>query len=368
MRVRGWYHTGNIVGIFVGCLLQLQCRNFCSVSFGTHSLNSVTHTVIIHSMSEENIDWENEPRAKNGSGRARRWAFTFNNYTEDDCKHICSLASHVDIRYLIVGREVGKSGTPHLQGYVELRQPTRITGLKRLLGSNTIHVEAAFASGQRNKLYCTKPGSELLVEAGNLEGDQGQRSDLDRVAQSVLQGASARDILELAPSTFIRYHRGIERSIELMRTQRSFATQLVWCYGASGSGKSQLVARESANFYGESVSWVDVEKGHFFNNLASGCKGVVFDEYDGSIPIAKFLRLFDRYPICVPVKGGSVVWSPRVVWITSQYEPGHYYSEGLQWVALVRRLVEFGQVLKFELVENELTGRVERRITHVEYD
>eukprot|EP00058_Branchiostoma_floridae_P013464 XP_002598952.1 hypothetical protein BRAFLDRAFT_79884 [Branchiostoma floridae] len=62
-------------------------------------------------------------RARGRGGRRRRarenpccrWVFTLNNYTEGEAAAIKSLSTDV-VKFLVVGREVGEQGTPHLQG------------------------------------------------------------------------------------------------------------------------------------------------------------------------------------------------------------------------------------------------------------
>ena len=45
---------------------------------------------------------------------AKNWVFTINNYKEDE------KVPHKDVvDYMVVGKEVGAEGTPHLQGYAQ---------------------------------------------------------------------------------------------------------------------------------------------------------------------------------------------------------------------------------------------------------
>ena len=50
--------------------------------------------------------------------RGRRWCFTLNNWHDSDVE---SLKKMTDIKYMIVGIEVGEKGTPHMQGYVRVK-------------------------------------------------------------------------------------------------------------------------------------------------------------------------------------------------------------------------------------------------------
>jgi hypothetical protein len=49
------------------------------------------------------------------------WCFTLNNYTDEDIFEINSLIEfNSNMNYLCYGKEIGESGTIHLQGYFEL--------------------------------------------------------------------------------------------------------------------------------------------------------------------------------------------------------------------------------------------------------
>lgn len=65
---------------------------------------------------------------------SRLWFFTYNNYTEEHIKKITQLH-----RY-IFQEEKGESGTPHLQGYIEMKNACRMSALKKKTGDG-IHLE-----------------------------------------------------------------------------------------------------------------------------------------------------------------------------------------------------------------------------------
>jgi len=65
-----------------------------------------------------------------------------------------------------------------------------------------------------------------------------------------------------------------------------------------------------------STKWWDGYRGH---------KNVVIDEFRGEVGIGHLLRWFDRYPVLVEVKGGSVVLKATHFWITSNLSPDAWY-------------------------------------------
>lgn len=70
--------------------------------------------------------------------QARHWCLTKNNYTpEDEVKFETSLKdchSKGLVITAIIAKEIGESGTPHLQGYIHFKKLIRISGIHALLG------------------------------------------------------------------------------------------------------------------------------------------------------------------------------------------------------------------------------------------
>lgn len=282
--------------------------------------------------------------------RLRNWCFTLNNYTNEEYEFICNIccgeetgAEGSPVRYIVVGKEVGDSGTPHLQGYVELRAATRLTGVKKILGADRVHLESRKGTAVQAAQYCKKQDAMFyeagIAPRGSGSGEQGRRCDLEAVAAIVRNGASAREVFAADPSAFIRYNRGINAAIGLFSARRNSPTQSIWRFGVTGSGKSRDAFLEAESFYPGSVVQLGDVSGKWFDGITPCTRAVVYDEFDGTMPITVLLRILDRYPCQVPVKGGMVQFCPRIVFITSQYSPFHYYGQADQWKPLKRRIV-----------------------------
>ena len=84
---------------------------------------------------------------------AKRWVFTWNNYPTD---WLALVAPAFEGSAWLAGEEVGESGTPHLQGYVEFPVKVRPAGYKGL--PKQIHWESARGDKASNVNYCTKEG------------------------------------------------------------------------------------------------------------------------------------------------------------------------------------------------------------------
>ncbi len=80
------------------------------------------------SSSDSSGGGNTKPPPKKQIAPSKRWCFTLNNYTEIDISSIDAIKSKCDL--IIVGKEIGEQGTPHLQGYCEFSNKLRPLSLK----------------------------------------------------------------------------------------------------------------------------------------------------------------------------------------------------------------------------------------------
>jgi len=104
--------------------------------------------------------------------QSRFWSWTLNNYTEEDIEAIKNVPSSV-VPYIRFQTEIGKKGTPHLQG--ALAYPIRKKGLPKSLGlTRRIHFEKKIKESTPFQLfaYCKKDKTydgKLRWDTGNIE-------------------------------------------------------------------------------------------------------------------------------------------------------------------------------------------------------
>ena len=160
--------------------------------------------------------------------RFRNIVFTCNNYTEQQCDEIFNL----DIwRYVVIGKEIGESGTPHLQGYGVFHNQMRHKKVHDMLKG--CHVESRKGSHLQASEYCKKDGD--YVEKGDAP-QQGKRSDLEEVAEKIKKGISVKEIASEHTTTYIKYGRGIKDAILQLQTSYDHCSvRGIWIYGAPGS-------------------------------------------------------------------------------------------------------------------------------------
>lgn len=84
---------------------------------------------------------------------AKNWVFTINNYVTADEIKLDTMFDHGHFSYIIYGKEVGESGTPHLQGYVQFKKKLRLAQAKTFISSRA-HMEVSRGSPEMAARYC----------------------------------------------------------------------------------------------------------------------------------------------------------------------------------------------------------------------
>lgn len=255
------------------------------------------------------------------NANVRRFCFTWNNYTEEAYKK-CEDFINTYCKYGIVGEEIApNTGTIHLQGFCNLHKPIRFNKIKKHL-DNSIHLEKANGSDEDNQKYCSKSG--IYFEKGT-PCSQGHRSDLQAVVETIAQSNSTlQDIATKHPTAYIRYHKGIREYLRMVKPiqERQHKTLVYYFWGPPGSGKSRRALEEAKAtnqpiYYKPRGLWWDG-----YNQQPN----VIIDDFYGWIKYDEMLKIMDRYPYKVQVKGGFEEFTSERIWITSNIDTDTLYK------------------------------------------
>ena len=156
----------------------------------------------------------------NRDRRALNWCFTLNNYSSEDCLRLAGLTEHV--LYLIAGREVSDSGTPHLQGFVKFKKRLRFGQVIALLGQCHLTVTRSVAASVE---YCKKDGD--FFDIGVFEERRGNRDNdrhsLEEFKLAVKDGLrDLKDIREQFSDVYSKHFRFVTQYIADQRTDFVF--------------------------------------------------------------------------------------------------------------------------------------------------
>lgn len=236
--------------------------------------------------------------------------FTLNNFTEEE---YIDIKENLNYSYLIMGKETGaKTNTPHIQGYIELVNCTRLNTMKKF--NNRIHWERRLGTQEQAINYCKKEGN---YEEWGKPKKQGERNDLDKTRRL----ASEYGLREVTKECSLQQIHVAEKYLTYNEEPRDFKPEVIWIYGPSGSGKSKL-ARELC---GEDVYtknsgskwWPKYDKHEYL---------IIDDFRDSWWPITEMLSLLDRYEKMIEYKGGHRQLLAKKIIITSIEKPKNMYN------------------------------------------
>lgn len=165
---------------------------------------------------------------------------------------------------------------------------------------------------------------------------QGKRSDLEAIQLEIKSGATELEIANTHFSKWVLYRRSFKAYHNLLSIPRDFKTLVTIYWGKTGLGKTRKVFSDNV---GKTI-WTNGDF-QWFDGY-HGQEICLFDDFRGQYELALLLKLLDRYPMQVPVKGGFTNWRPKHVYITSNEDPKYWYfnSDKRSQAALFRRIEE----------------------------
>lgn len=192
--------------------------------------------------------------------RARNFCVTYNNYENNTIELLKSVEC---IKYAVFGEEIASTGTPHLQGYVQLKQAKTISAFQKILKRNGLKcsIQVANGSWQQNYDYCSgnvkkkdKP-NEVVHEWGVVK-KQGERNDLNSMYNAIKEGKDDYYLQENFTSTYMKFYKAAakvrtnykqHKAFEKLKKSFSNAKHKPW-------QKQQLANLETQK--GRYVDWV----------------------------------------------------------------------------------------------------------------
>lgn len=239
--------------------------------------------------------------------KSRSWCFTLNNYTDADVSAFQSL----ECEYIIFGKEVGESGTPHLQGYIYFSNARSFASVKKI--HSGMHLEVAKGNTKQNVDYCSKDGD---VHEHGTRPTQGKRSVHSEVLQMVSSGKSMRDIVEVEGANY-QTLKSAELLFRYKEKKRDWCPKVIWIYGVPRVGKTRYIYD---NFDSESIFVQNAKSLKFWMGYDAH-PNVLIDEVDSATSYPDLKALTDRYPYSVESKGGSRQFLATTIVITSLNSP-----------------------------------------------
>ena len=249
--------------------------------------------------------------------QSRKWQLTINNPEEHgiNSSSLTDILATVAHDYSCFCYERGHEGTLHIHLYICSKSPIRFSRIKKLFPS--AHIEQAKGTHQENRDYVTKSGkwkntdkeetnlSDTFQEFGEMPPERQLKEDKkERLYEMIASGMSNYEILQEDKSYLyqIKHIDEIRQTmIEAMYADTDRELEVVYMYGASGTGKTRSIHemhgaknicritsyRQNGQVYFDSYECQDV---------------LVFEEFHGQVPITEMLNYLDRYPLKLPAR------------------------------------------------------------------
>lgn len=259
--------------------------------------------------------------------QSRNWCFTLNNFTDEEEQECEEWVAESHATYLCVGKEVGESGTPHLQGYVQWTARRRLAFCKERF--TRAHWEVSRAKDPAAaQTYCQKDGNYQeygVMAQGGADNAGGAR----KRAYEAFKAGGAVAAEEAEPIVWAYQGHNLAKNIVRAPVPRP-DIKCTWYHGKAGSGKSRAAwARFLEGPVEDRLPMAYAKTGD--NRWWNGYRGeeyvIIDDLAKGAIHLALILTWCDRYPCRVETKGGMEPLYATDITITSNLAPDECFEK-----------------------------------------
>jgi len=269
--------------------------------------------------------------------KSRSYVFTLNNYSQIEEQQV----QNVDCVFLLYGKEVGASGTPHLQGFIKFKSQRSFNAVSKLLPR--AHVEVCRDVGRAIE-YCKKDGDVWQ------KGVEPEKNGGDKLSEKIEKNKRLRDLplnelVESGEISILDVRKLKNAKLDLAEEKVTPVTLEAldnhWFCGPSGTGKS-WTARDT---------WPDAyikNKNKWWCGY-NGEDTVIIEEWcpEDNILLQHLKVWADKYPFRAEVKGGSRMIRPKRLVITSNYSIEECVERQNDLAPLLRRFQERRFIIKY---------------------
>lgn len=269
--------------------------------------------------------------------RSTNWVFTLNNYTQEDETRIREAVEGGWLRWCVYGREVGASGTPHLQGGCGASSQRTMSAMRKRI-SDRAHWEPMRGRVDQATDYCKKDGDVVSLGSVPVRDEQvDKKPNSDEKYREIIKLSRERNLEEIErkyPTVyFLHYKRILQLGNYTTTRLGSQERPNIWYYGETGTGKSYRARRHGKVYLKKRNKWWDD-----YNDE----EVVVIEEWAPcNEATAQELKIWaDSYDFPAEVKGGTIRIRPRLLIVTSNYSMRTCFPRDEDYYPLKRRFTE----------------------------
>lgn len=316
------------------------------------------------------------------ASQRKAWLFTYPHCDAPKEEVMTLLLEHpklvsAGLKYMVICEEKHQNGEQHLHAYVHLEAPIRISQRELRFMYDILSIRTKYLTKDLAEEFdygfrwCDATddygcGEDIIDNDKiirrfhpNVESCRSLKKSIAYVKkhgnyitygicpiiESMTRGEKNKLLLEtslpkLVDSGEISLYKitALKKAIETYKNEcqrQNFEKKIVeWYYGETGTGKTKEAWARARDFTGieeeddrilEEV-WISNESSKWFDGYHGQTVAILDDIRPGNWDFSTMLRLLDRYPLQVPIKGGYTRWIPKLIIITAPAEPRELYS------------------------------------------
>lgn len=307
----------------------------------------------------DDIDLTVETPGEKRGRQVKRFCITYNNPTVSAEEFSLFLDKKDELRGYIFQEESGENGTSHFQGYLEFEKKKTTGGVHNSMDPHKMAVFYANGTKAQNIRYCSKPNTRVSGPYIDSKGccdnnsGQGKRSDLDRVAQRVLEiGGIDNELLVESPGIITKYCKNLQGIVTLKRKldaaekeklfwveqarlkreglpmQGQQQRELCLYFGPTAVGKTTLVKLEVLGELKEDLYTKNCQDKWWCGYTAEN--NILMDEFKGDSfgSIEAFNAITNVGCQQVETKGGQTVLIAERMYFATNRHPSDWWKKG----------------------------------------
>lgn len=295
-----------------------------------------------------------DTEAKSSNERYRSWAITQNNYPDTE------LADNMECKYLVYGKELSKTNTPHLQITCVYKNGKSVSAVRKLWPKCNVEVAA---NVERSILYCMKgemdsdlfksiKDNKLLTEheeygknadvteRGDKPKSQQEKGDCEKERwKNIIDLAKKGDmesICEADPQAYVHAYKTLKQiGTDHIEAKHSLdKLENYWVWGKAGLGKTLWVQSETKEecYMKPCTKWWDGYKGQ---------EDVLIDELEkkaAEYNMGHYLKEWAQHKyFLAEIKGGTISIRPKRLYVTSNYSMEEIFGHDEEMLAAIKR-------------------------------
>lgn len=260
--------------------------------------------------------------------RSKFWVFTLNNYCDEEIE---TFKTFEHLSYIVFGKETGENGTPHLQGYLEIKNARGLKWLKTNLSQRAAFFIRRAKNVQDAIDYCKKDNNDIYERGTPFVPDEEEKprksTQISLIYKDIFDNNLKKSqLIEKYQEKYFIHEKQIismyNHKLHMLSRSKTNKPQVHYIYGDTLTGKSSYVVEKFGmdKVYILSFSGNDKQMHQTWYDGYSGEECLLIEEYYHQMD-SNLLSLLDRYPMKLPIKGNFTYNCWDYVFFTSNYPP-----------------------------------------------